>query len=714
MRPSGNSTASAEEARASGQPMMLGHPVGLFTLFFAEMWERFSFYGMRALLVLYLIKGFLGFGDKDANAVYGAYTALVYMTPFFGGMVADRLLGARTTVILGASLMSLGHLLMTVEKELWFFTALGFLIVGNGFFKPNISTMVGGLYPAGSTKRDGGFTIFYIGVNLGGALAPLLCGYVGEKYGWHYGFGLATIGMMLGLAIFVAPTRLTQTLILLTTLVSASAMVYFNAGDLFSILSNYFVLLALLVSATIAIVALARGGLPASAGLSPVGDQQWYRNLMLVLVATVVAIPVCVLLVSGFSVLPGFDQQLILIPESITGPMYASSNALVRGLAEFVAEVSRPAGLVLILAGLFATQTLFRAAWREPKVQRQRLYAAFVLIFFSVWFWAFFEQSGSSVNNFTDRNVDRVSEARLVTQQDVGTTRRLSILPGAGSEAELLTQEYLGHENGADITAQLSSAVSFVEGKREADKRLGEIELQEAIDQVTAQPKLTMTALTYLREYAKASGNADSRQVDWTYTSENVGKIGLGGVEVPASVFQSVNSIYIMLFGLLFTAVWGFLGTRGLEPSAPVKFAMGLLQVGLGFAMLYLGTLTADSDGMVGMVWLLMMYLLLTTGELCLSPVGLSMITQLSPKYLVSTVMGAWFLASAFSQFLAAIIAQYASVKQHGGAVVPVPLETVGVYGDVYKLIALMGFIAGAVCLLTAPLLNRWMHSEVE
>lgn len=714
MSSGGNSKKTSRAADGNDHPMMLGHPVGLFTLFFAEMWERFSFYGMRALLVLYLIKGFLGFGDKDANAVYGAYTALVYMTPFFGGMVADRLLGARTTVVLGATLMSLGHLLMTVEKELWFFTALGFLIVGNGFFKPNISTMVGGLYPAGSTKRDGGFTIFYIGVNLGGALAPLLCGYVGEKYGWHYGFGLATIGMMLGLAIFVAPTRLTQGLILLTTLVSASAMIYFNAGDLFSILSNYFVLLALLLSATIAIVALARGGLPTSAGQSPVGDQQWQRNLILVLLATVVAIPVCILLVSGFSVLPGFDQQLILIPESITGPMAASSNALVRGLAEFVAEVSRPAGLVLILAGLFAAVTLFRAAWREPKVGRQRLYAAFVLIFFSVWFWAFFEQSGSSVNNFTDRNVDRVSESRLVTEQDVGATRTLSLLPGAGADTELLTQEYLGHENGADIRTQLATAIRIVEGKKEADKQLSEQELQEAISQVSSQPKLTMTALTYLREYAKASSDPGSGQIRWTYTTENVGRIGLGGVEVPASVFQSVNSIYIMLFGLLFTALWGFLGSRGLEPSAPVKFALGLLQVSLGFAMLYVGTLTADSDGMVGMVWLLLMYLLLTTGELCLSPVGLSMITQLSPKYLVSTVMGAWFLASAFSQFLAAIIAQYASVKQHGGSVVPIPLETVGVYGEVYKLIALMGLAAGAVCLLTAPLLSRWMHSEAD
>lgn len=194
--------------------MMFGHPTGLFTLFFAELWERFSYYGMRALLVFYMIKGFMSYGDGNAYTIYGAYTALVYMTPFFGGMIADRLIGARRAVILGGLLMAAGHLTMTIQYKSAFFTALALLIVGNGFFKPNISTMVGSLYPQGSPKRDGGFTIFYIGINLGAAIAPLLCGYVGEQYGWHKGFGLATIGMLTGLAVFIAPTILSQLLLL--------------------------------------------------------------------------------------------------------------------------------------------------------------------------------------------------------------------------------------------------------------------------------------------------------------------------------------------------------------------------------------------------------------------------------------------------------------------------------------------------------------------
>src|SRR6187399_1995260 len=198
------------EPEAHEKHTLFGHPVGLYTLFFAEMWERFSFYGMRALLLFYMLKGFLHYGDQNAYAVYGSYTALVYMTPFFGGMLADRLLGARRAVVTGGLLMAAGHLVMTIQTDSAFYFALALLIAGNGFFKPNISTIVGSLYPEGSPLRDGGFTLFYMGVNLGAALSPLLCGYIGETYGWHRGFGLATIGMLTGVAVFVAPSIVSQ------------------------------------------------------------------------------------------------------------------------------------------------------------------------------------------------------------------------------------------------------------------------------------------------------------------------------------------------------------------------------------------------------------------------------------------------------------------------------------------------------------------------
>ena len=182
-----------------------GHPKGLFYLFFAEMWERFSFYGMRALLVLYIIKDYMQSAENNeeiAYGIYAAYGALVYATPLLGGFLADRFIGYRKAIMLGGILMAAGHFFMAFPKDIFFYGALGLLIAGNGFFKPNISSLVGALYKEGDIKRDSGFTIFYMGINLGAAVAPLLCGYIGEEWGWHYGFGLAGIGMLAGVVVF--------------------------------------------------------------------------------------------------------------------------------------------------------------------------------------------------------------------------------------------------------------------------------------------------------------------------------------------------------------------------------------------------------------------------------------------------------------------------------------------------------------------------------
>jgi proton-dependent oligopeptide transporter, POT family len=704
--------SSQKSSYVPSEGELLGHPAGLFTLFFAEMWERFSFYGMKAILLFYMLKGFLGYGDKDANAVYGAYTALIYMTPFFGGMVADKVLGARTTVVFGGLLMAAGHLLMTIERDLCFFFGLSLLITGTGFFKPNISSMVGELYPPNSKKRDSGFTLFYIGINLGGAMGPLLCGYIGETYGWHWGFGLATIGMLMGLAVFVAPNRVTQVLIIITAIGSTFALIFYNAGDLNSWISSIFVAIALSTAALAAVVALARGGLPKECGM-PADSTNWNRKLTYVILGTLVAIPVFAALVSGFAIVPGFKEQLIVIPESVTQPLTESGNPLVKGLGKVIEETSRPAGLVLLLSGLIAVVYLMKEAYKLPKVPRERLFVVFTLTFFSIWFWAFFEQNGSSVNNFTDRNIDRVSETSLVTESDVGKTVQLSLVIGDSSKS-FFSQEYLGHENGsAVIKAQIENALRQNEASKEPDKQMSKADLDQTVAEVLALPKLSMTAISALREYAKKpEAKPEDKFIEWTYTAENVGKIGLGGTEVPASVFQSVNSIFIIIFGLVFTALWGLLGKFGLEPSTPLKFSLGLFQVGLAFAMLYFGAKTADADGMVGMHWILLLYLLMTTGELCVSPVGLSMVTRLTPKQLVSTTMGAWFLASAFAQYLAAIIAQFAVVNEGDSKIVPIPSATVNIYGDVYFVIAVMGATSGLVCLLLTPLLIKWTHAN--
>ena len=200
-------------------------------------------------------------------------------------------------------------------------------------------------------------------------------------------------------------------------------------------------------------------------------------------------------------------------------------------------------------------------------------------------------------------------------------------------------------------------------------------------------------------------------------SADNVGmRVAERNQEIPASWFQSINPVYILIFGLVFTALWGFLGKRGMEPSTPVKFALGLLQLGLGFCAFWYGVQSADERGMVALVWLFLGYLLQTTGELCISPVGLSMVTKLSPAFLVSTMMGMWMLAMAFSQFLAAIIAQFTGVS-HGAeeaASIPVPKDTVHVYGDVFGKIAIAAIISAVICLALSPLLTKWMHREVE
>ena len=343
-----------------GSATLFGHPTGLYTLFFAEMWERFSFYGMRALLIFYMTKDFLQYGDSQAYTVYGAYTALVYMMPFFGGILADRLLGPRRAVVLGGSLMAAGHLLMTVRQGIPFFLALGLLICGNGFFKPNISTIVGSLYPKQSKHRDDGFTIFYMGINLGAAISPLLCGYIGETFGWHYGFGLATIGMLTGLAVFVAPTRVTQVLIMVGAVGVSAGLLAFRPDNIFSIGVNVFTALSLLAAGVVAWIALDRGGLPADAGQparrqspAPAGVRS-HLAAWIVYLGTVAAIVAAMFLVSGFSLVTSDHQAVTLTPKAWLVACQSSGNHYLNMLGTVLLELGRPAGLVLLLSALTA------------------------------------------------------------------------------------------------------------------------------------------------------------------------------------------------------------------------------------------------------------------------------------------------------------------------------------------------------------------------
>jgi len=600
--------------RPSGE----GHPPGLFLLFFVEMWERFSFYGMRALLTFYLIKGFMQASDERAYAIYGAYGALVYATPYIGGMLADRFMGARLAVIWGGVLMAAGHLLMTIETEWALFGALGLLIVGNGFFKPNISTMVGSLYPQGSSRRDAGFTIFYMGINLGAALAPLVCGYVGETYGWHYGFGLATIGMLLGLATFVAPSAVSRALILGASLASVGTMYYTTQGDATQLLLNLPVAIALLAAGVVSAIKLSQGSIPSDMGAprDAQGNVTKPRQVATIMLGTLLAVVPLAMLVKR-------DDLAVW---------------------------------ALNIMGILAFGSILITAFSAQALERGRMFVILILCFFSMLFWAFFEQAGSSVNNFTDRNVDRV----------VGDT---PVVAGQTYSDVSVTQEFLGVE-----VAGRTWTLSDIETAQKAAKE----------------------------------GKPEGR-VTFTADAEDVEKgLAISGSEIKASVYQAANPIFILMFGPVFSWLWGALGRR--DPSAGVKFSLGLAQLGLGFGCFWMGATSADSNGMVAMSWLLLGYLLQTTGELCLSPVGLSLVTKLAPVRVVSTIMGAWFLATAFSHLVAAGIAKMTGVSEGGeGATMPPPIETVGVYGNVFGGIAIAALASAAVLLMMSPWLKKMM-----
>ncbi|WP_299195995.1 peptide MFS transporter [uncultured Erythrobacter sp.] len=479
---------------------ILGHPKGLFVLFFAEMWERFSYYGMRALLIFYLTKHWL-FSDSDAGIIYGAYTALVYITPAVGGYMADKVLGQRKAVAFGAVLLTLGHFFMAFEGEpaagnsdnpviYIFWLALALIIVGSGFLKANISVMVGQLYPRTDVRRDGAYTIFYMGINLGAAIGALICGYVGETYGWAYGFGLAGIGMLAGLIVFTLGKGLL----------------------------------------------LGRGEPPKALAKST----EWSMyGIGFGLVA------VCWVLIQY---------------QSVVGWLLG--------------------GFGLLLVGYVVGTAVMKLSAED----RDRIFAALFLIFVSIVFWALFEQAGSSLNLFTDRHVDR------------------------------------------------------------------------------------------------------------------------GGV--PASTFQSINAIYIILLAPVFATLWTWLGQRGLDPSTPMKFGLAVIQVGLGFLVLVWGAQSAGLDIAVPVAFIFLIYLLHTTGELCLSPVGLSAMNRLAPAHMASLIMGTWFFASATGNFAAGLIAAATGAEGVGDA------SGKEVVLDVYWTVGLYAVVIGVGVMIISPLIKKLMHLD--
>lgn len=443
------------------------HPRALFVCFFAEMWERFSYYGMRALLTLYMVKVVFqqitaGEADVKSLAIYGTYTASIYLGPIIGGMMADKFLGFRKAILLGGILISIGHIVLAAQgliaetNEMFFFVALSFIVVGTGYFKPNISSFLGKFYEQDDPRKDPAYNIFYMGINVGAFLSALTCGYLGEGYGWHWGFGLAGIGMFVGLIVFWINLK------------------YFD-----------------------------------DKGLVP--DKKYDTESVF----------------AGFSL-----NKIIILLSFIAVPLWAIlfnfDDVFKYGLTGIT---------LLVLAYLIYLSTRYENG--------SRLLVVLILFIFHAVFWALFEQAGGSLTLITDRFVDR----------------------------------------------------------------------------------------------------------------------SVGDSEIPASQFQALNALFIIIFAPVFAWLWLKLNKLKAEPSTPLKFVFSLVLLAVGFLVIVLGAKSAMESGEKIILWaIVFMYLFHTLGELCLSPVGLSMITKLSPQHIVGFTMGAWFLSYSVGNKMATEIGKLISI----------------------------------------------------
>ena len=478
-------------------------PKQLYLLFFAEMWERFSFYGMRALLLVYMTSQ-LHYDDPKAYAILGSYAALVYTMPMFGGFMADRFIGYQRSIIFGGILMTLGHFILAIPYEWSFFYGMAFIICGNGFFKPNVSSLVGTLYKENDPRRDSGFSIFYMGINIGAAGGGFLCAYVGTEINWHYGFGLAGIFMVLGLVVFLLGKK-----------------------------------------------SLGARGLPPNMEVLQKPVFAFIKPEHLIYGGTLLIVPLVVTL---------FNQYQVM-------------DYVMFGLG-FIS-------LIYILS-------LGLKMEREAKL---KLFAALIMIIFSIVFWAIYQQSEGSMNLLAERN----------------------------------------------------SKMIFL------------------------------------------------------------------GIDLPElSVNNFLPPGWVIVLTLVIAPLWLWLNKRAIEPSTPLKFALSFILLSAGFFIFYLGCLFNESSGILPLWPFVWGYCFFILGELCLSPIGLSMVTKLSPAKMVAMMMGIWFFGTAIGEFLAGKIGSMMSVP---AAILAKkdPVLSLPYYADIILKISIVSAIIGILLMLTVPFIRRWM-----
>lgn len=680
---------------------VLGHPAGLMVLFFTEMWERFSFYGMRVLLVNFLTMAAISYNPgwewsaENAGALFGTYAGLLYLTPILGGIMADKYLGYRWAVVVGCILMTLGHASMAVETEFSLYAGLALIVVGTGFFKPNITSIISEMYKDLPEKKDGAYTIFYMGVNAGAFLGMLLCGYLAEKVGWSYGFGLAGIFMLLGTLQFWL-----------------SKPLFGSIGD---------------APSKILEVELPQNINEKSVTSSDKGEEE-PLNPFTMLDKILIAVSAVV----GFGYL-------------INDPM-----SKIGGFNLFPFEINGLAGqyiMIVVALAAFLFMAISRIA-RYTRVVRDRMIAFIIFAFFTVFFWMSFEQGASSLVLFARDSVQRIMTGNAATIFNIVNTlltvgplliityvlyklwqQTFKKIPGsnivlavcfAGVWAIvfwMLNRDYNTKayevsyfaiettsldEKGVPVVSY--SAITAGTSAGQNDKVVPRTTSIAEPVQMEVGSKLniisknnTGTNYGYLtaEKLANIKTIAEEKGINNGIVEATVMKVKSNEVEITASWFSILNSFFIIAFASFFSKWFD----SKYNPSAAGKYALGLIIMALGFGFLAFGSYGVENGVRVSMIWLILAYLFHTLGELCLSPVGLSYVSKLVPARMIALMFGMWYLAIAIGNKLAAIL---------GGQIENITEQYS--LSTFFLIFTVVPIVAGLLVFALNPVLKKLMH----
>jgi len=571
---------------------VLGHPSGLFVLFFTEMWERFSFYGMRVLLINFLTMSILdktnpgwGWSAENAGALYGTYALLLYITPIFGGIIADKYIGYRWAVVIGSIIMTFGHASMALDTPFSLYMGLGLLVIGTGFFKPNMTSILSEMYKSVPEKKDGAYTIFYMGVNAGAFFGMMLCGYLAEKVGWSWGFGLAGVFMLFG------------------------TLQFWLAKPLFG-----------------------------TVGEVPSKEKQR---------ADEEAAKVSTNAEDKRNPFTFIDKVLITIT-TIGGLLYAFNDPLskiggIDMLPFTVAGLSGQNSVVLGSLILFLILVTWRMI-RYTNVVRDRMIAVVIFAFFTVFFWMSFEQGASSLVIFARDNVDRTLAGNSLLIFNI-VNSLLTVVPLGIITWVLIL---LAKQTGKTIPgSNIVLAICFI--------------------------GVWAVAGWMLYQYLTAESS-----------------------EITVSWFSILNSFFIIALASTVSRLWD----SKYNPSAAVKYGLGLIIMALGFGLLAYGSYGISAGVKVSMVWLVLAYLFHTLGELFISPVGLSYVSKLVPGRMIAFMFGMWYLAIAIGNKVAAII---------GGQIENITKEYS--LSTFFLIFTVVPIVAGLLVMALNPLLKKLMHN---